>query len=383
MMAAIEIGGRAALRTLALASLVVVAGACQEDGRAAESDGVAVEPMTVGTENVAIAEQTELQSGPAISGSLQPHWSATVRAEIPGPVIRTFAERGERVANGALLARIDDRAIRDVFLSARAAVRTAESGAAQAKRDLERTESLVQAGALAQQAQEQQRVSAQNAEAVLADAQARLASAEKQMRATEVRAPDAGVISDRAVQAGDVVQPGAAMFTVVDPSRMKLEASVPAQQLSEIRIGAPVEFTVTGYADRVFTGRVDRVSPVADPTTGQVQITVALPNTTGQLVGGLFAEGRVASQTRQGIVIPEGAVDIRGLRPVVRVLKQGTVARVEVELGLRDEATDRVEVTSGLAVGDTLLLGAAQGIAPGTPIRVRAVADEPSASAPR
>ena len=381
MIAAIEIWGRAARRTLALASLVVVAGACQEDGRAAESEGVAVEPMTVGTENVAIAEQTELQSGPAISGSLQPHWSATVRAEIPGPVIRTFAERGERVGNGALLARIDDRAIRDVFLSARAAVRTAESVAAQAKRDLERTESLVQAGALAQQAQEQQRVSAQNAESVLADAQARLASAEKQMRATEVRAPDAGVISDRAVQAGDVVQPGAAMFTVVDPSRMKLEASVPAQQLSEIRIGAPVEFTVTGYADRVFTGTVDRVSPVADPVTGQVRITVALPNTTGQLVGGLFAEGRVASRSHNGIVIPESAVDSRGLRPVVRILKGGTVARVEVELGLRDEAKDRVEVTAGLAAGDTLLLGAAQGIAPGTPVRVRPVADAPRASA--
>ena len=304
-----------------------------------------------------------------------------MRAEIPGPVIRTFAERGERVGNGALLARIDDRAIRDVFLSARAAVRTAESGAAQAKRDLERTESLVQAGALAQQAQEQQRVSAQNAESVLADAQARLASAEKQMRATEVRAPDAGVISDRAVQAGDVVQPGAAMFTVVDPSRMKLEASVPAQQLSEIRIGAPVEFTVTGYADRVFTGTVDRVSPVADPVTGQVRITVALPNTTGQLVGGLFAEGRVASRSHNGIVIPESAVDSRGLRPVVRILKGGTVARVEVELGLRDEAKDRVEVTAGLAAGDTLLLGAAQGIAPGTPVRVRPVADAPRASA--
>jgi RND family efflux transporter MFP subunit len=262
-------------------------------------------------------------------------------------------------------------------------MRTAESSAAQAKRDLTRTESLVQAGALAEQVLEQQRVAQQSADAALADAQARLASAEKQLRATEVRSPDAGVISERSVQAGDVVQPGTALFTVVDPSRMKLEASVPAHQLSEIRIGAPVEFTVTGYADRAFTGRVDRVSPVADPTTGQVQITVALPNSTGQLVGGLFAEGRVASSTREGIVIPEGAVDVRGLRPVVRVLKQGTVARVEVELGLRDEATDRVEVTSGLAVGDTLLLGAAQGIAPGTPVRVRAVADAPRAEAQR
>lgn len=374
---------RAARRAIVLSAIAASASACQQDGSAAEADSGVAEPMQVGAENIAVAEQAELQSGPAISGSLQPHWEATVRAEVPGPVVRTYVERGERVRRGALLARLDDRAIRDVYLSARSAERTAESAASQSRRDLERTESLVSAGALAAQAAEQQRVALQSAESALADARARLANAEKQLRATEVRAPDAGVVSDRAVQAGDVVQPGTALFTVVDPSRMKLEAAVPAQQLSEVRIGAPVEFTVTGYTDRVFTGRVDRVSPVADPTTGQVEITVALPNTTGELVGGLFAEGRVASRTHTGIVVPESAVDVRGLRPAVRVLRQGEVERVEVELGLRDDATDRVEVTSGLTVGDTLLLGAAQGIAPGTAVRVRAVADAPRSTSQR
>ena len=371
-------GRRVPFRIVASAVALALASACQQQTNAAEADsGAAAEPMLVGVENVAVAESTVLRTGPAISGSLQPHWSATVRAEVSGAVVRTYAERGERVRNGALLARIDDRAIRDTYLSTRAAVRTAESAAAQAQRDLERTQSLVKAGAVAQQAEEQQRIAAQNAESALADARARLASAEKQLRATEVRSPDAGVVSERSVQAGDVVQPGAALFTVVDPSRMKLEAAVPAQQLSDVQIGAPVEFTVTGYADRMFTGRVDRVSPMADPTTGQVEITVALPNTTGELVGGLFAQGRVASRTRNGVIVPASAVDVRGLRPVVRVLAQGTVARKEVELGLRDEATDRVEVTSGVAAGDTLLLGAAQGIAPGTPVRVRPVTDTP------
>jgi multidrug efflux pump subunit AcrA (membrane-fusion protein) len=144
-----------------------------------------------------------------------------------------------------------------------------------------------------------------------------------------------------------------------------------------------VEFSVSGYPGRVFTGRVARISPVADPTTGQVGITIELPNTAGQLVGGLFAEGRVSSQTRTGIVIPESALDVRGLRPVVRVLDEGAVARVEVEIGLRDAATDRVEVISGLSAGDTLLLGAAQGIAPGTPVRVRRVTDQPGTASQR
>ena len=365
-------------RLLALAAIVLAA-ACQQQSDAAEAGGV-VEPMLVGSENIAVAESTTLQSGPAISGSLEPHWSATVRAEVSGPVVRTYAERGERVRSGALLARLDDRAIRDTYLSARSGVRTAEAAAAQAQRDLERTMKLVSAGAVAEQVAEQQRVAADNAQSALADAQARLAAAEKQLRATEVRAPDAGVVSERSVQAGDVVQPGTELFTIVDPSRMKLEAAVPAQQLSEVRVGAPVEFTVTGYAERAFSGRVDRVSPMADPTTGQVQITIELPNTAGELVGGLFAQGRVASRSHEGVIIPAGAVDIRGIRPMVRLLAKGVVEQREVELGLRDESTDRVEITAGVAAGDTVLLGAAQGIAAGTPVRVRPVTDAPLAS---
>jgi RND family efflux transporter MFP subunit len=360
------------------ATLLAWSTACRNSADAKSADsGTSV--MSVGEENVAIADTARLTSGPQISGSLAPNWEATIRAEVAGPVVRTYVERGERVSNGQVLARIDDRAIRDSYLSARAAVRTAQSASEVAKRNLSRTQTLVDAGAVAESQLEDMRVAAQNAEGVLADAQARLAGAEKQLRATEIRAPASGVVSERSVQAGDVVQPGTALFTVVDPSRMKLEASVPAERLGEISVGAAVEFTVNGYPGRTFEGTVDRVSPVADPATGQVQIKVALPNSTGRLVGGLFAQGRVASDTVNGIIVPESAVDARGLRPIVVRLKRGVVERVEVELGLRDEATERVQVTSGLARGDTVLLGAAQGIAPGTPVQVSAIKDEPVA----
>jgi RND family efflux transporter MFP subunit len=363
---------------LLLATLLASSTACRNSADAKSADsGTSV--MSVGEENVAIADTARLTSGPQISGSLAPNWEATIRAEVAGPVVRTYVERGERVSNGQVLARLDDRAIRDSYLSARAAVRTAQSASEVAKRNLSRTQTLVDAGAVAESQLEDMRVAAQNAEGVLADAQARLAGAEKQLRATEIRAPASGVVSERSVQAGDVVQPGTALFTVVDPSRMKLEASVPAERLGEISVGAAVQFTVNGYPGRTFEGTVDRVSPVADQATGQVKIKVALPNSTGRLVGGLFAQGRVASDTVNGIIVPESAVDARGLRPIVVRLKRGVVERVEVELGLRDEATERVQVTSGLARGDTVLLGAAQGIAPGTPVQVSAIKDEPVA----
>jgi hypothetical protein len=104
---------------------------------------------------------------------------------------------------------------------------------------------------------------------------------------------------------------------------------------------------------------------------------VSIPNAKGGLVGGLFAEGRVASVKRMGLTAPATAVDVRGLRPQVLRLKGGTVQRVEVEIGLKDDETERIEIVSGLSAGDTLLVGAAQAISPGTSVRLSVPSDNP------
>jgi len=78
--------------------------------------------------------------------------------------------------------------------------------------------------------------------------------------------------SARTINAGDFLAPGNAAYTIINPSTMRLEASVPAEALSAIRLGAPVEFTVNGYATRQFTGRITSINPVADPSTRQVRV---------------------------------------------------------------------------------------------------------------
>jgi RND family efflux transporter MFP subunit len=174
------------------------------------------------------------------------------------------------------------------------------------------------------------------------------------------------------VSSGDIVQPGSSLFTVVDPSSMRLEASVPAEQLSEIRVGVPVTFTVSGYPGREFVGRIVRVNPTADPTTRQVRIYVSIPNAGRTLVGGLFASGRVSTASRTGLVVPSSAVDLRGTSPSVMRVRGGKVEKVTVQVGVNDKSSETTEVLAGLSAGDTLLVGAAQGITPGTPVRITA-----------
>jgi RND family efflux transporter MFP subunit len=218
------------------------------------------------------------------------------------------------------------------------------------------------------------------AQAALEDANSRLASAEKAYRSTTVTAPFSGVVSERPVSAGDVVQPGTPLFTVVDPSSMRLEASVPAEQLALIRVGVPVIFTVSGYPGRQFVGHIIRINPTADPTTRQVRIYVSIPNAGRTLVGGLFATGRMSSATKMGLVVPQAAVDVRGTTPSVVRVRQGKAEKVQVQIGITDKSSETIEILAGLQAGDTLLLGAAQGITPGTMVRISAPPAAPVAS---
>jgi RND family efflux transporter MFP subunit len=362
----------AALTATSALSLMLVA--C---GGGAEASADAPTPVTVqiGPEAMTVASTTVLSTGPILSGTLVAERTAQIRAEVPGSVVQVFHDPGARIAQGASLAKIDDRAINDLYLSAKSGLTAAQNGADIAARELSRAEKLVAAGAIAERELENVRRGDLTARTMLDDAKARLASAQKQLDATNVLAPYAGIVAERMVNPGDIVAPGSPLFTVVDPATMRLEAAVPAEQLSQVRVGAAVRFSVTGYPGRTFEGRVSNVNPSADPQTRQVRLFVRIPNAGNQLVAGLFAEGRVASDSRETLTVPELAVDMRGLTPSVLRLKNGRTEKVEVTLGARDEQMERYEVTAGITAGDTLLVGPALGISPNTPLKVTTPSD--------
>ncbi len=364
--------------SIRLLSVVAVVSACGGGG-SEESDSTNVQATVIGTENIAVVTTGTLQSGPTVSGAIAPEREASVRAQVGGSILQVLVEQGQAVRAGQTLARIEGGGLQDTFLSARAGVTAANNSADIARRELGRAEKLLAAGAIAERDMEQARRGAGAANAALADARARLATAQKQVGNTVVTSPINGVVSDRPVSIGDVVQPGAALYTIVDPRSMRLEGSVPAEQLNQVRIGAPVTFTVNGYPGRSFTGRVSRINPTADPATRQVRIVISIPNAEGRLVGGLFATGRLASETRTGMVVPVTAVDTRTSAPAVFRIKSGKVERVAVQVGLKDDIAERIEIASGIQVGDTLLLGAAQGITPGTTVTVSTPSDRPAA----
>jgi RND family efflux transporter MFP subunit len=356
--------------------IVVLAALSALAGLAACSNGSKAEPapetsaMTVSPDNIAVLDSVTLLSGPAISGDLEPERSATIRAEIGASVRGVSVDEGQRVTRGQLLATLDESAIMERHRSAKSRVAAAGNAATVARREAERARRLLQGGAVAERDVEIAERAQWTAEAELEDARATLASAERELERTRLRAPFNGIVSMKNVSVGDVVQVGNELFQVVDPGSLRLEAGVPVSAIGSLAIGSVVQFHVTGYEGQTFNGRIERINPAVDPGTRQVRIVVAIPNT-GSLVAGLFAEGRVATDQKRTVAVPVAAVDQRGAAPTVRRIHEGRVQVVAVQLGLRDDVAGLVEVTSGLARGDTVLTGGAMSTAAGTPVLVR------------
>ena len=206
--------------------------ACGKGAAPEAAASKAPQQIEIGRENVVEVQSQPITVGPLVSGELKAEREATVRAEIGGSVLQVFPQEGQSVAAGALLARIEGQPVHDAYASAQSALRSAEQTSEWAQKEAARIENLVKGGALAERDAEVARNAATQAKAAADDARSRVASMRKSLDDLTVKAPIAGVVSKRHVNAGDVVSPGGELYTIIDPSSMRLEASVPSEQIA-------------------------------------------------------------------------------------------------------------------------------------------------------
>ncbi|HEX5755499.1 MAG TPA: HlyD family efflux transporter periplasmic adaptor subunit, partial [Arenimonas sp.] len=167
------------------------------------------------------------------------------------------------------------------------------------------------------------------------------------------------------------------LLSVVDPGSMRFEGLVAAEQVAQVKAGARVGFRVNGYADQRFEGRVERVNPLANANTRQVQVLVSVDGADAPKVAGLYAEGRIEVAQRQALVLPESALQRDGDAVSVWQVKDGSLRRVAIELGERDQRSGRYEVRTGLQAGDQVLRHPVGALRDGAPVQ-SSDAGEPS-----
>lgn len=353
-------------RKLGLVALALLTAAC--GGAKDQGDAASVVNLAAG--DVATAARENIGEGVVVSGTLAPYRVVEVRAQVPGTLVGLRVDRGSRVSAGELMAALQAEGVRSQAIGAKAAVAAAQAGVALATRQLESSKKLHAAGAISDYDLQAAQTGYEAAQAQLAAARAGDAAAGEAARRANVTAPISGDVSERKVSDGEAVNPGAVLFTVVDPSILEFEGQVPAEDAARVRPGMAVEFSLDAYSGRKFRGSVARVEPTADATTRQVGVYVRLPNGNRAIVGGLYATGRILTGTsHEGVVVPITALRGTGQDAYVWKIAAGKAAKQPVKLGMRDEARGGVEVLSGVDAGD-VVVSAPGDLSDGAPVRI-------------
>ena len=367
---------RKTMLVLAVASALV---ACNKDAKKGDKADVKTVQLQIAPEDLLTVQSNALASGPVITGSIQPERKADLRAEVSAVVLQVLKENGEVVKRGDVLVKLEETAIRDSLGSAEAAARASGQALDQAERQLERLKTLRASGMTSLQTLDDAEVRRNSAQSDVAAARTRAVMARQQLQRTLVRAPFDGVVSERKVSAGDTAAIGKELLKVIDPTSMRFEGRVSADRISAVKVGQPVAFKVNGYGEQLFQGVVKRIDPSANDVTRQVEVLVGFVNGIQPKVSGLYGEGRVDSDTKAVLMLPEGALVKAGDKAYTWRLKDNTLNKANLVIGARDQRTGAYEVKSGLAAGDLVLRTPSSGFKDGqkvamAPARVAAAA---------
>ena len=329
--------------------------------------------------DVVPAAPAELTRTLPISGSLKAYSSSVVKARVAADVREITVREGDRVGAGQLLGRLDDTEYR---LRLRQAEQQAASARAQlqiAQRTLESNRGLVEQGFISKNALDTSISTAAGNDAALQAAQAAADLARKALRDTEIRAPIAGVVSQRLVQPGERAAVDARLLEIVDLSRLELEAALPPEDVAGLPIGAAARLQVDGYPDSV-AARVARINPSTQAGTRAVLVYLAVDPLPG-LRQGLFARGTIERERSRALAVPASALRVEQARPYVIVVAGGRTLQRPVTPGLRGEAgfgggpaEPAVAIETGLSAGETVLRGSVGVLRDGTAVRIGAAA---------
>jgi RND family efflux transporter MFP subunit len=320
--------------------------------------------------DVARAERAELVARLEISGSLKAERSAIVKARVPAVVQTLTVREGDRVAAGQLLGRLDATEFEWRLRQAEDQAQAAQAQVDIAERTLANNRALVDQGFISRNALDTSHSSAAGAAASLQAARAGAELARKAVRDTEIRAPIAGLVSQRLVQPGERVGLDARLLEIVDLSRLELEAAVAPEDVVTLRIGQAARVRIDGLAEPV-AARVVRINPSATAGTRSVMAYLELAPAAG-LRQGLFARASIELQRQSALVVPASALRFDQARPHVLAVEDGRAVQRRVTTGARGEVLiegrpeSAVEITDGLAAGATVLRGSVGALRDGT-----------------
>lgn len=327
--------------------------------------------------DLAHVEPRELLQTVPLSGSLRAVNAAMVRVRVPGELQGLTVREGDSVRAGQELARIDPTESRARLQQAREQADAARAQIDLAQRQFDNNRALVDQGFISRTALE---ASQSNLAAAQANHKATLATLElarKSLDDSVLRAPIAGVVSQRLAQPGERLAVDARVVEIVDPRQLELEATLTAADSARLRVGQVAVLDVEGAPGRI-TARVARINPSAQAGSRSVVAYLSVQAQAG-LRQGLFAQGQVETARVRALAVPLSAVRNDKPSPYVQLIEAERVVHRAVQAGVRSSHEGETLVAvEGLAAGALVLRGHVGALREGTRVKLSGAGGAPA-----
>ncbi|MDY6898071.1 MAG: efflux RND transporter periplasmic adaptor subunit [Cyanobacteriota bacterium] len=381
--------------------------------------------------DVAIAKIGKLEKELSYTGTTVPFQEISVRSQIEGQLLTLNVDIGDRVSKGYVIGLIDDALLKTALNQAEAELAALNSEVARAKSrvdnalteverarlelqqatsDAQRQQKLLSEGAIAQQVAEQTRTEAQTAakavrlaekrvqterQAVAAAKgrvvaqQAVVAQAKERKSYAKLTSPIAGVVLEKMIERGNLVQPGNEIIKIGDFSRVKIEVQISELELRKLEVGQTVEVVLDAFPNQEYIGTLKRISPAANSMARLIPVEVLIPNVDSKIGSGLLARVNFQNTAKQKIVVPiraiktednkrssEQKLDLGYRGKVFIVVEDGSEKKVKTRSVILGEKADgKVEIVSGLESGESYVVRSSKPLKNGENVRLSIISE--------
>lgn len=330
--------------------------------------------QAVPTVAVIAPSSTALNPTLELPGRLEAYSRAPIYARVSGYLKGWYVDIGAKVKAGQLLADIEAPDLDQQLIQARADLASQQASAELSAATLERRKTLLSSNFVSKQEIDERTADLANKRAAVKSGEANVNRLEALTGFKKIVAPFDGVVTARNTDVGALINAGAstgpAMFVVSDIKKLRVYVDVPQSYVPMIKIGAKADITMPGYADRIFPATVETSSQSVDASTGTTRMQLALDNPTGQLMPGSYANVRMSlDRGTAPLHIPASALIFNqdGLR-VATVSAEDRIVFKPVVVA-RDLGKN-IELASGIAANDRVVIAPPDGIVDGDKVRV-------------
>ena len=303
-----------------------------------------------------------------LPGEIKPYQQATLYAKVAGYLRTIPVDKGDQVREGTLLAEIEVPELLAERARDKAEVDVAEIDFKRLSKSQEKSPDLVMPQTV------------DDARGKLEIAKAKLERTDTLLNYARITAPFSGIITHRmadpgafipAATSGSAAQ-NAALVTLTDFNRVRLQVAVPEAEASLVRLGQPVKLGVEGLPGKSFDGKVTRFSYALDEATKTMLTEVELPNPSLELRPGMYATVKIGIEHREdALLLSTEAVLVERAGPSVFLVRDNKARKTKIQTGFNDGVN--VEILSGLSADQPVIVVGKQALSDGQPVTVSEV----------